>query len=346
MTIVDAELRRVASAQGIFAREPPDTTWRSLNPRQLPSRLPGREPRPGTRASSPRHRAGGAAARRLLLAGHCRAHRPRQFEILTRPSSGVVVVQGSAGSGKTTIGLHRIAYLNFAQPTQFRPEEMLVIVYQRALAAYVSRVLPELDVPRVKVSTFAAWASEVRKQSLPGLACAVTDQTPSLVVRAKSHGAMLDILADRQAGLLRWARKKLETLVALEPGAGGLLETWDQAGGPVNQRVTTLARFVRESDLPELVRAKVEACGALLRARTRDVIGEWASLLTDRQALAQGFAQHAPGLFSPVSSTAFIAGAWSGRGSARARATQTMLMPSTSKMKPCSCVSTSCSAAP
>jgi len=299
VTIVDAELRRVASAQGIFAREPPDTTWRSLDPRSFRLGCPAESlAQTPEQARLGTEQAGRRRADRFLPAIAALID-PRQFEILTRPSSGVVVVQGSAGSGKTTIGLHRIAYLNFAQPTQFRPEEMLVIVYQRALAAYVSRVLPELDVPRVKVSTFAAWASEVRKQSLPGLACAVTDQTPSLVVRAKSHGAMLDILADRQAGLLRWARKKLETLVALEPGAGGLLETWEQAGGPVDQRVTTLARFVRESDLPELVRAKVEACGALLRARTRDVIGEWASLLTDRQALAQGFAQHAPGLFSP-----------------------------------------------
>ena len=65
-------------------------------------------------------------------------------------------MQGSAGSGKTTIGLHRIAYLNFAEPEYFRAEDMLVIVYQRALAAYVSRVLPELEVPGVQVLTFAA----------------------------------------------------------------------------------------------------------------------------------------------------------------------------------------------
>src|SRR5204863_6448561 len=30
---------------------------------------------------------------------------PRQFELITQPSSGLIAVQGSAGSGKTTIGL-------------------------------------------------------------------------------------------------------------------------------------------------------------------------------------------------------------------------------------------------
>ena len=56
----------------------------------------------------------------------------------------LVSFAGLPGSGKTTIGLHRIAYLAFADQRRFRPERMLVVVYQRALATYVSRVLPEL----------------------------------------------------------------------------------------------------------------------------------------------------------------------------------------------------------
>ena len=48
---------------------------------------------------------------------------PRQFELITQPSSGLIAIQGSAGSGKTTIGLHRIAYLAFADPRRFRPEK-------------------------------------------------------------------------------------------------------------------------------------------------------------------------------------------------------------------------------
>lgn len=301
VTIVDAELRRVASAQAVFAREPPDTTWRTLDLRNLRLGAGGKDDR-GRQTSAGQARLGferdGRRRADRFLPAIAALIDPRQFEILTRPSAGIIVVQGSAGSGKTTIGLHRIAYLSFIDPTNFRPEDMLVIVYQRALAAYVSRVLPELEVPGVKVRTFAAWAEEVRKKTLPGLDCETTDQTPPLVVRAKSHGAMLRILADRQDRLARWARQTLASLVAAEPAAADLLATWDGAGGPVDQRVTALARAVKEAQLPELVRAKVEACGARLRVRTRDVIGEWASLLTDRQALADGFASHAPGLFS------------------------------------------------
>jgi DNA helicase II / ATP-dependent DNA helicase PcrA len=46
------------------------------------------------------------------------------------------------------------------------------------------------------------------------------------------------------------------------------------------------------------LRTVVEGMGGRLRARTRDVMGEWASLLTDRAALGDGFERHAPGVFS------------------------------------------------
>jgi DNA helicase-2/ATP-dependent DNA helicase PcrA len=306
VTIVEAELRRVASAQGIFSRESPDHVWRSLNLDKVrlgvapwatspaPSSLPA-SPELGLRLGFESH--GQLRADRFLPAIAALID-PQQFELISRPSSGVIVVQGSAGSGKTTIGLHRIAYLNFAEPGYFRPQDMLVIVYQRALAAYVSRVLPELQVPGVNVRTFASWAVEVRKATLAGLSCDITDSTPPLVMRAKSHGAMLAILADRQAEMARWCRQLLESELDRGPEVQALLAAWAETTGPVDARVTALARWVKQAAIPPHVRTRIEACGARLRQRTRDVIGEWASLLTDRQALARGFATHAPGLFS------------------------------------------------
>jgi len=299
VTIVDAELRRVASPQGTFSREPPDLVWRSVNPGHV--RLGAGRPQAAATPKLPRKlgfESDGERRADRFLPAIAALIDPRQFELISRPSSGTIVVQGSAGSGKTTIGLHRIAYLNFAEPGYFRAQDVLVMVYQRALAAYVSRVLPELEVPGVKVQTFAAWAKYVRKATLPALACDTTETTPVAVMRAKSHAAMLDILADRQAVLVAWCRTTLATGLAGAEGADAVLAAWDQTKGPSDARVTALALWMKQASLSPTLRARLETCGARLRARTRDVIGEWASLLTDREALGCGFAAHAPGIFS------------------------------------------------
>ncbi|HVR01299.1 MAG TPA: DNA helicase UvrD, partial [Polyangia bacterium] len=169
VAIVDSELRRVASPQGTFSRDFRTGAWRQVAAQQaklqiardgsaatmLPTRpSPGKPSPPAVRGRLGLDDEGQRRPDRHLPAIAALID-PRQFELITQPASGLIAVQGSAGSGKTTIGLHRIAYLAFADPRRFRPERMLIIVYQRALAAYVSRVLPALDVEGVPVTTFA-----------------------------------------------------------------------------------------------------------------------------------------------------------------------------------------------
>jgi DNA helicase-2/ATP-dependent DNA helicase PcrA len=295
VSIVDGQLRRVASAQGVFARESA-TPWRRVD--EVAFRLQSGTASPAPTVERLGIERGGARRPDRFLPAIVALIDPRQFELISRPTSGTFVVQGSAGSGKTTVGLHRIAFLAFADPAYFRPQDMLVVVHQRALARYIARVLPELEVPGVQVRTFAAWAGTVRVSLWPGLPRDTTDDAPLVVVRAKSHAAMLDILADRQSELARWCRDTLGSSLTDVPGADGVLAAWDETRGPVDARVTALARWLKNADVPAVVRVRLEACGARLRARTRDVLGEWSALLTDRQALARGFARYAPGLFS------------------------------------------------
>ena len=117
-------------------------------------------------------------------------------------------------------------------------------------------------------------------------------------MRAKSHGAMLRILVERQTQLARFCDETLTRELASKPGAEAALVKWAGTPGPIDERLTALAHWVREAALDPATRNAIESAGRQLRSRTRDVVGEWAALLTDRGALGAGFARHAPGLFS------------------------------------------------
>lgn len=72
-----------------------------------------------------------------------------------------LVVQGVAGSGKTTIALHRIAYLIYNYDKNFFPEEFLIIAPSKFFLNYISNVLPDLGVDRVQQSTYEDIAFEI-----------------------------------------------------------------------------------------------------------------------------------------------------------------------------------------
>ncbi len=72
-----------------------------------------------------------------------------------------LVVQGVAGSGKTTIALHRIAYLIYTYSNSFDPENFMIIAPNRLFLNYISEVLPELGVDKVKQTTFIDYILEL-----------------------------------------------------------------------------------------------------------------------------------------------------------------------------------------
>ena len=72
-----------------------------------------------------------------------------------------LIVQGVAGSGKTTIALHRIAYLIYNYDKRFFPEEFLIIAPNKFFLNYISNVLPDLGVDRVGQMTYEEIAFDV-----------------------------------------------------------------------------------------------------------------------------------------------------------------------------------------
>lgn len=119
---------------------------------------------------------------------------PEQFELITAAESGVVVLRGSAGSGKTTVALHRIAYLNFAHSRRFPASRILVVVWGRAMKDYVAHVLPALGVSGVSVTTWSSWSRTAVRRHYPFLVNAIAQDTPEPVTRLKLHPALTTLL--------------------------------------------------------------------------------------------------------------------------------------------------------
>jgi DNA helicase-2/ATP-dependent DNA helicase PcrA len=129
---------------------------------------------------------------------------PTQFDLITRPANGYLVIRGSAGSGKTTVALHRIAYLAF-DDSRIDGPETLVVVFSRALARYVEHVLPSLGLRGVRILTYREWALQERRLCFPQLPTAHRDDTPAMVQRIKLHSGM-DVALKRQVARVPGAR--------------------------------------------------------------------------------------------------------------------------------------------
>lgn len=196
VAIAMGELQRVDAPQGTFTRGK-GGAWSHREPGQ--AQLAG-----GQGSSLLKHEKGGAKGR---MGNANRQHRaekflpdiaalidPEQFELITRPDSGLVVIRGIAGSGKTTVALHRVAYLAFKDKKHFRPDRMIVIVWGRALRDYISKVLPGLGVDGVKVETWGRWSRNLARKHFPFLPNKVADDTPEIVSRLKLHPAFLAVM--------------------------------------------------------------------------------------------------------------------------------------------------------
>ncbi|MAJ59554.1 MAG: hypothetical protein CBC48_06005 [bacterium TMED88] len=111
---------------------------------------------------------------------------PSQFELITHSGPGFLVIRGVAGSGKTTVALHRVAYLAYSDPAIDGPETA-VVVFSRALQRFVGHVLPSLGLDRVQIVTYREWALQQRGRHFPSLPARQREDTPALIQRVKLH---------------------------------------------------------------------------------------------------------------------------------------------------------------
>jgi DNA helicase IV len=88
-----------------------------------------------------------------------------QDQVIRANHRGPLLIAGPAGSGKTTLALHRVAYLTQAPDTApFFPDETIaVFVQDNGTREYFSHLLPGLGINNVHITTFSEWAMTILK---------------------------------------------------------------------------------------------------------------------------------------------------------------------------------------
>jgi DNA helicase IV len=147
-----------------------------------------------------------------------------QDRIIRSELSGVLVVQGGPGTGKTAVALHRAAYLLYSHRERLSASGVLVVGPSRAFLQYIEAVLPSLGETGVVVSSLG--------QLYPGIEASVDDSPEVAVVKGSTE----------MAELLKRAVKSRQKIPAeaidldingerltLEPGliAGAMHRAWE-----------------------------------------------------------------------------------------------------------------------
>ncbi|MCZ8538051.1 AAA family ATPase [Paenisporosarcina quisquiliarum] len=80
-----------------------------------------------------------------------------QNEIIRAHLKQPIIVQGAAGSGKTTIALHRISYFLYTMGEHFPAEKLMILAPSKLFMDYIADVLPELGVGQICQTTYTEY---------------------------------------------------------------------------------------------------------------------------------------------------------------------------------------------
>ncbi len=212
--------------------------------------------------------------------------------VIRHPLNRHLMVQGAAGSGKTTIALHRIAYLLYTYQETLKPEKMMILAPNPLFLSYISQVLPDLGVERVIQTTFEGWCREGMGKRMPK------------VYRESRLEKNLQLSAAERERIGRLIRAKgsLEMMRKLEAWLAGLQEKmipesgFRMAGVPLMDRKELEDVFFRQlkyspleiriTELKKMIRKRVHSAEELLKERYAAMTEQQADRL--RGALPEG----------------------------------------------------------
>lgn len=138
-----------------------------------------------------------------------------QNNIIRWPKNLPIIVQGSAGSGKTTIALHRLAYLIYRYREHMKGEEILVLAPNKLFLDYISDILPSLGAGEVKQETFEGIISS--KFKIKGKIYNKDEKLKSIMEEEDKSKVNLIINASRLKGSL-FFKKMIDRYITLIEG--------------------------------------------------------------------------------------------------------------------------------
>jgi DNA helicase IV len=188
---------------------------------------------------------------------------PDQDDIVRAAADQTLCVQGAPGTGKTAVGLHRVAYLLYAYPGKMTRGGVLVIGPNRAFLSYIRNVLPALGELNVSQTTLADLLAHVPVRATESAAAA----------RVKGDTRMAEVL---RRALWAGLRTPAEP-VLLARGS----RRWRVPASEVDDLVAELrdrgVRYAAGRDMlshriAHVILTRMEAAGEICDDRTHDAV--------------------------------------------------------------------------
>lgn len=206
----------------------------------------------------------------------------QQFAAISAPPQKPLLVLGSAGSGKTTVALHRLARIAALDPERYALERMQVIVPEEGLSRLSRRLLAPLGVAEARVQTLDDWALALAQRVFGARLPRFCSETPALVSSLKRHPALYGALRERFAR--QKAPRTAPSLKRLRRLLAELFSDREFLSGVVDRAQGSLSRAAVDATVRHTMRQLADSVDQQLAA----VVDRSRLRTLDGRAIAEG----------------------------------------------------------